>query len=134
MADLKSRFLGTILGAAVGDALGAPYEGLSGRALRRVKDLTSAYRPMGGYPLGQYTDDTQLTLAIAGSLAERGAVDGEDMARRFCELWRRGEIVGQGASCHEAVLKMLQGECSWQDAGTEEGRAGNGSAMRAGPL
>lgn len=134
MADLKSRFVGAILGAAVGDALGASYEGASGGTLRKVKDLTSAYRPIGGYPVGQYTDDTQLTLAIAGSLAERGALDGEDIARRFCELWRSGGIVGQGASCHEAVTKMLRGECSWRDAGTEEGRAGNGAAMRAGPL
>ena len=60
------------MGCAVGDALGAPLEGLSREQISTLQGITDDYRPFlrekNGpntiqYPLGQYTDDTQLTVA-----------------------------------------------------------------------
>lgn len=68
--DLSSRFRGTILGLAIGDALGAPVEFMRrGQILERyglggIKDLDS----WGGFPAGCYTDDTQMSLATAAGL------------------------------------------------------------------
>lgn len=131
--NLRDKFLGAIVGCAVGDALGAPYEGRSRSQLLTYKEIAEDYYPIPGYPLGQYTDDTQLTLAIAESITACRGIDGEDIARRFARLWQMGEIVGAGASCSEAVGNILRG-VPCQQAGTEVGRAGNGTAMRVSPV
>ena len=133
MPELKSKFLGVILGCAVGDALGAPYEGWQGGSLPSSEKLLSGYAPIPGYPLGQYTDDTQLTLAIAEAIIEKDSVNADEIARRFVRLWESGEIVGQGASCTEGVINLIGG-IPPDRSGTGEGRAGNGCAMRAGPI
>lgn len=131
--NLRDRFLGAVVGCAVGDALGAPYEGRSRSQLLTCKEIAEDYHPIAGYPLGQYTDDTQLTLAIAESITECREINGEDIARRFARLWQTGEIVGGGASCSVAAGNILRG-VPWQKAGTEVGRAGNGTAMRVSPV
>jgi ADP-ribosylglycohydrolase len=131
--NLRDKFLGAVVGCAVGDALGAPYEGSSRSQLLTCKEIAEDYHPIGGYPLGQYTDDTQLTLAIAESITACQEINGEDIARRFARLWSVGEIVGAGASCSEAVGNILRG-VPWREAGTEIGRAGNGTAMRVSPV
>ncbi len=133
-ANIEQRFVGTIVGAAVGDALGAPFEGWSAAAMKDVPDLFDGYRRIGAYPSGQYTDDTQLTLALAESLINRRGVDGADIAEKYADLWRTGTIVGQGASCHEAMMKLISGRSDWTQCGSEEGRAGNGTAMRVSPI
>lgn len=56
-ARLRSRVRGALLGAAVGDALGAPFEGSSGGQLPEPEPLR----------LMAYTDDTHMTLATARS-------------------------------------------------------------------
>lgn len=67
--NLQDRFMGCLIGGAVGDALGAPIEFLSRTAILRqfgpqgLTDHTPAY---GG--LGRITDDTQMTLFTADGL------------------------------------------------------------------
>jgi len=130
---MKENFLGTILGCAVGDALGAPFEGLKGSIIRSEENLLGGYRQIPNYPLGQYTDDTQLTLALAETYIANKGFKGTDFARRLAELWAKGEIIGAGLSCTDAVRNLQKGK-PWQESGTEEGRAGNGTAMRASPV
>ncbi|MEJ2239676.1 MAG: ADP-ribosylglycohydrolase family protein, partial [Gemmatimonadales bacterium] len=76
MSDFKSRFLGTILGLAVGDALGAPVEFMRrGQILERYgRGGIKALDSWGGFPAGTYTDDTQMSLATAHGLM-RGMQD-----------------------------------------------------------
>ena len=130
---MKEKFLGTILGCAVGDALGAPFEGLRGSVIRTEENLVKGYKKIPNYPLGQYTDDTQLTLALAETYIANRCFKGTDFARRLAELWAKGEIIGAGRSCTDAVRNIQRGK-RWQEAGTEEGRTGNGTAMRASPV
>ncbi len=130
---LQDKFLGAIVGTAVGDALGAPFEGCSRRTLLGLSGVGETYRSIYNYPLGQYTDDTQLTLVIAESIIECRKVDGANIAKRLAGLWQTGEIVGAGASCAEAAGNILRG-VHWQVAGTAIGHAGNGAAMRVSPV
>ncbi|MFQ5896262.1 MAG: ADP-ribosylglycohydrolase family protein [Nitrospinota bacterium] len=130
---VRDRFAAALLGCAIGDALGAPFEGVRARRMREVPDLLGGFRPHRGLPPGQYTDDTQLTLATAESLAACRGVNGRDMAERMSRFWRERTIVGGGASCRDAMRSYLRGT-PWEECGTEEGRAGNGTAMRASPL
>jgi len=129
---LKERFIGAILGCAVGDALGAPFEGISANKL--FQDGQLDYAPIAGFPRGQYTDDTQMTLAIVRAVLGDGEIKGKSVAEKFAELWRSGEIVGPGASCSEAMRRYIRGDADWDECGTAPGRAGNGTAMRASPI
>jgi len=72
----RDRFIGTLIGCAVGDALGAPFEGKTREAIALIDGLTDAFRPYRSYSAGQYTDDTQQTIAIAKSIIAVGQVDG----------------------------------------------------------
>ncbi|MCY4014004.1 MAG: ADP-ribosylglycohydrolase family protein [Gammaproteobacteria bacterium] len=135
------HFVGALIGCAVGDALGAPIEGWSREEIAMLEGLTDHYRPLprrkagsqAHYPLGQYTDDTQLTVAIARSLVARGAVDGAEIAREFAALWRSGEIVGAGPVADRAVKRLIEG-VRWQDAAVADDLPLNGAAMRIAPV
>jgi len=134
MSRLRDRFFGAIVGCAVGDALGAPFEGAPSSVIHFGPEDTIQFQNIPGYPLGQYTDDTQLTLAMMRAICATDSVDGAEIAREFVKLWQTGEIVGAGASCAEAVHNMLNRGIDWENAGTPQGRAGNGTAMRAAPI
>jgi ADP-ribosylglycohydrolase len=133
--DLRDRFRATLLGCAIGDALGFPFEGSPPEALSRVPELAEDFRPRpkGRYAKGQYTDDTQMTLALAASIAEEGKVDGRAVAARFAQLWRDGIILEAGETTSDSIKRIIKGK-PWMSAGAEIGKAGNGAAMRASPI
>jgi ADP-ribosylglycohydrolase len=79
---LTSRFAGTILGFAIGDALGMPAEFLSRDQIRRYygKPIAGFIKAHPGHacdflPPGSYTDDTQMLLATAECLVECRKMD-----------------------------------------------------------
>jgi len=129
---LEERFIGTIVGCAVGDALGAPFEGIGANNLFQDEPLD--YAPIHGFPRGQYTDDTQMTLAIVRAILSDGEINGETVTEEFAKFWRSGEIIGPGLSCSDAMWRYIRGDAAWDECGTERGRAGNGTAMRASPV
>ena len=71
---LSSRFQGAVLGLAIGDALGRPTEFLG-----TLDEIREKFGPAGvtdleadGHPPGTYTDDTQMSLAVARALIWAG--------------------------------------------------------------
>src|SRR5436305_8149086 len=92
--DLQMRFLGCLVGCAVGDALGAPFEGYWDHQLPNRKALLRNFFEVEGYPRGQYTDDTQLTLATIESVVRRGALEPSDVARSIALLWKTQSVIG----------------------------------------
>lgn len=137
----QEQFAGALIGCAVGDALGAPIEGKSREEIASLDSVTDRFRPLRGrkagreirHPLGQYTDDTQLTVAIVRSLLATGHVDGAAIAREFVSLWQSGEIVGAGPVAHRAVRRLMEG-IDWQDAALPDDLPLNGAAMRIAPI
>ena len=118
----QDQFQGALIGCAVGDALGAPLEGWSRERIGELPSVTDHYRPLARgkeglrYPSGQYTDDTQLTMAIARSLVACQGVDGADIAREFAALWRtRPKSSVQVPVADRAVRRLIEG-VRWQDA------------------
>ena len=132
--DLEDRFRGVFFGCAVGDALGTPLEGKTLPPELTAEELLEGFHEMAGWPRGQYTDDTMLTLALARSVAEHGNVAGGHIIHEFAELWRRGTIVGAGAATNDAIGNYLYKHKPWDQCGAPIGSAGNGAAMRAAPI
>jgi ADP-ribosyl-[dinitrogen reductase] hydrolase len=131
--DLADRVLGCVLGGAVGDALGAPFEGLWSQSIPEPSALLSDFSEFEGFPRGQYTDDTQLTVATLQSIVRRGALDPADVARSIAKLWRSQAVVGPGGACTAAADRLLAGG-HWSESGAPVGQAGNGTAMRTAAL
>lgn len=120
--SLAERIVGCILGGAVGDAMGGPYEGPHG-------PLT--YKPPDVWLL---SDDTQLTLATCEAIAANRRVDPQDVADRFLVWLRDGRITGIGGSTFKALRDLDMG-AHWALSGAQgERAAGNGAAMRTAPL
>jgi ADP-ribosylglycohydrolase len=85
------------------------------------------------YPFGQYSDDTQLARELLRSFQEAGRWDPRAFAARLAELFRERRDIGAGQGTRSAALRLLMG-VPWNEAGTAPPYAGNGAAMRAGPL
>src|SRR3954467_7972074 len=131
----RSRFLGCLLGAAAGEALGAPNEN------RPAAELTSAPREITGggiWAAGEPTDDIQLTLALLRSIVARRKLDLEDVARGYLQ-WFAGRPKSIG-NLTQAALENLRagdpptqsGAIAWEDSGRKA--AGNGSVMCCAPI
>ena len=120
--QLYDRARGCILGGAIGDAMGGPFEGQKG-PLRFCEH--SDWR---------ISDDSQLTLATCEAIIETGKVSPEHIASRFVEWHRARRITGMGSSTLKA-LRDLDAGAHWALAGASgEMAAGNGAAMRIAPL
>jgi ADP-ribosylglycohydrolase len=130
---LTDRVLGCVLGGAVGDALGAPFEGLWSDCIPAPPALLAGFAEYEGFPRGQYTDDTQLTVATLKSVVRRGGIDPGDVARSIAKLWRSQAVVGPGGACTAAADRLLAGG-DWSECGSPVGQAGNGTAMRTAAL
>ena len=134
--EMKDRFRGCLIGQALGDACGFPLEGMP---VKRCQEQASKAvagkleRSEAGFAFGQYTDDTQMAVAIAKSLVSKNTADPDHVSTYFSELWSSGRIVGQGLACRQAILNIQDG-VPWDEAGAPEGRAGNGTAMRTAPV
>lgn len=133
MEKLRDRFIGTLIGTAVGDALGRPFEGWSRRQIEaKVGRVTELLPDLGWRSggAGQYTDDTQLTIAIAESLIGSKGFNLEHLMNRFIE-WLDEPPIGPGYGCLSSIEKFRLGY-TWQEAASDSG--GNGTAMRVSPI
>lgn len=120
--ERKDRIIGCIVGGAIGDALGAPYEGVDPPV-----EIDSTVEPL-------VTDDTILTLATCEAIIAEGRVVPSVIAQHCAESFRAGEVVGIGASTYKALSELAEGG-HWALCGCKgERAAGNGSAMRIAPL
>ncbi|MEX2586440.1 MAG: ADP-ribosylglycohydrolase family protein [Actinomycetota bacterium] len=130
--ELRTRFRGALVGAVVGDALGAPFEGyphqLSAGQLDGVTTAVSELR---------YTDDTALTHALAESLIARGSLDLDHLAGRFSSAYSRDPHRGYGAGAAHLLERVAAGE-DWRGLAANQfggrGSFGNGAAMRVAPV
>ncbi len=128
---------GALLGLAVGDALGAPWEGCSPRAARAAVAAGLDMTGGKGWAPGEWTDDTAMALTLAESIVERGLLDVDDVGRRYI-AWAATRPRDMGRATRHALVGA-------RDAGEARARAlalyerglpaaGNGTVMRASPI
>jgi len=127
---LKSKFLGGMVGSALGDAIGElAFRGLGEAGLRSA---------IGQRDSLIYTDDTAMAIGLAESIIQVGRLDGQHLGDTFRanfkqEPWR-GYALGpptvfslverHGMSYSEAAGNLFGGQGSF----------GNGAAMRIAPV
>ncbi len=125
-------FTGFVLGMAVGDALGLPREGLSGRRARRM---------FGGAPLdhslisgfGLVSDDTEhmRMTALAMCAEPHNAVRFGGLLAWKLRWWLIGLPAGVGLATAKGILRLWM---DWAPDCSGVSSTGNGPAMRAGVL
>ncbi|MEW5945546.1 MAG: ADP-ribosylglycohydrolase family protein [bacterium] len=132
------RFEGCLLGLAVGDALGMPFEGWRPNWIRRreggaVRDFRAA--PRRGLREGMWTDDTKMALHLAESIVGSGGrVVPEDVAHGYVAWFDSGDLRGIGGATFESIMRLKSG-APWERSGkTGAYAAGNGTAMRCAPI
>jgi len=134
----REQFSGCLIGQCLGDALGFPVEGYSPEVCRKyveniLRKIYSEEQVKERILIGQYTDDSQLARELLQSYVECKKFDPRDYARRIAAIFSENRIVGRGRATELAAMRLAKG-VPWEEAGTPPGSAGNGSAMRAGPI
>ena len=127
-SESNTALLGSLLGTAVGDAIGLPYEGLSRRRAARLLGTPDRHRLLFGG--GMVSDDTEHTCLVAQALIAAGG-DHEVFVKRLARglrWWMLGLPAGVGFATLRACLKLWLG-VSPQRSGVFS--AGNGPAMRS---
>ena len=128
-----------IVGLTVGDALGVPVEFKSREYL--IENPVTGMMGHGTYdqPKGTWSDDTSLTLATMNSIAEKKAIDLEDIMKEFVAYARQSkycqyDVFDYGNTTIEAIDRFERGYSVSECGGREEYDNGNGSLMRILPL
>lgn len=103
----RDRYLGALLGLAVGDALGSTVQNAPAGSFNPLSDLTG-----GGpfdLPRGAWTDDTAMALCLAESLLESKGADPRDQVMRYGRWQREGYLssTGQCVGITQTVSRAL---------------------------
>lgn len=134
----RDRFAGCMVGLAVGDAVGFVVEGHGPELCRAYLRDVIDHRQFknlgrGQFPFGQYSDDTQLSRELLCSYVSRKEFDVEGFAMRLGAIFASHRIVGRGRSTDASAKRIVVGD-PLDKTGEPSPAAGNGSAMRAGPI
>jgi ADP-ribosyl-[dinitrogen reductase] hydrolase len=121
-----------LLEAAIGDAYGGCFEwGLEPHEITPFNNLTYQAVQPGLIPPGNYTDDTQMMLAIVEALLADD-LNRLSLADRFVECYRRDERRGYTTAFQCLLMNSYSGKELLSKIGGQSDRSG--SAMRAAPI
>ena len=116
---------GCLLGLAIGDAYGAPFEG------GILERLLWHYIGKTSNGSRRFTDDTQMSIDIVKSFLERKTIEQDHLANAFAQSYKWSRGYGPSAA---KLLKKIKSGKHWRDVNKlkyKEGSMGNGAAMRA---
>jgi poly(ADP-ribose) glycohydrolase ARH3 len=128
------QFQGCLIGQAVADALGAPWEGMPGDLLAELRPAERIVAHVEQREL-RYTDDTQMMIGVVETLLAHGAIDVDALAAAFAENYDPARGYGSGA---RRIISAIGAGEDWRCLAATifngEGSLGNGAAMRVAPL
>jgi len=128
---------GSLVGLAIGDALGTTVEFKLPGTFEPMTDLIG-----GGYfdlEPGQWTDDTSMALCLGDSLIEKKGFDAWDQLTKYSNWYRHGYNSSTGI-CFDIGGATRQAICLYESSGqpycgnADRNMAGNGSIMRLAPI
>lgn len=134
----ENQYKGAIVGFAIGDALGATTEFLTEQQIdRRYGRLTEiSGGGMFDWPLGSYTDDTEMTIAVAKGIVQSPSHPIPYIGQQFLE-WRATDPVDIGITI-QMTFELFNG--NWFETALTTHQLngqksdGNGTLMRCLPV
>lgn len=128
MTDSLHATQGSLIGTAVGDSIGLPYEGLKPR--RAQKFIGKELKQNLIYGKGMFSDDTEHTCMVVQSLIS--CYDNLDCFSKIfswkLRFWLLGLPAGIGLGTLKAIIKLWLG---FPPTKSGVNSAGNGPAMRS---
>ena len=128
---------GSLLGLAVGDALGTTVEFRSPGTFSPLTDLIGG--GVFGLEAGKWTDDTSMALCLGDSLIEKGGFDAFDQLNKYVRWYNEGYNSSIG-NCFDIGNATRQALYLYESTGqpycgdSDRNSAGNGSIMRLAPI
>ncbi len=105
----KTRCIGSLLGTAVGDILGANVEFFSRSEILQEHGLLAHFLDSPARPMGMFTDDTEMTIALAASLVACGAIDGNHCSIAYAQAFTAYPRRGYGPSASQILDLLARG-------------------------
>lgn len=129
---IREGFVGSLLGGAIGDALGKGYEFAQSASISKeeVMDKIKLSKFLS------YTDDTVMMIGLTESLIENKGLKQDKLAYKFLQNFIKEPYRGYGIGTIEFFNLVMNGY-HWKEASKivfKEGSFGNGGAMRIAPI
>ncbi|MBD2015535.1 ADP-ribosylglycohydrolase family protein [Microcoleus sp. FACHB-53] len=122
-----------LLELAIGDAYGAGFEYADSELVQRYNDLSRYIQhPRHQIKPGCYTDDTQMSLAIAETLVAGEPWTPEVLAHRFVTTFKRDPREGYAGKFYRFLLQVQDGQQFLENIIWTSDKSG--AAMRAAPI
>lgn len=121
-----------LLELALGDAYGAGFE-YANELIPKYNDLTSfVAHPKHRISPGSYTDDTQMSLAIAEAIVSEKPWTAEFLAHKFVEVFKRDPREGYATGFYDFLQHVENGQQFLREIRPVSDKSG--AAMRAAPI
>jgi len=128
--DFLDKFQGCLLGVAIGDTLGHPFEGVLRQEIHSNFEDFEEFINTNRKLFTTYTDDTQLTIHTAKALIQGNGFNIDNFIREYVS-WLEDPPIGPGYGCISSIQKLKYG-IPWDQATSNSG--GNGTVMRIAPI
>jgi len=136
---MLGRYRGCMIGSAIGDVVGAPFEGENLIDKYVLQDYFATLNKPPRKKIFYYTDDTAMTRSVAQSLIHSNGFNEVDMAKKFVKEYFKephrgygGNVVNVFKELKESRFVDVYAPASTQFNGS--GSYGNGGAMRVAPV
>ncbi len=135
-----SKVVDSIIGHAIGDAMGVPTEFCIREKLQKhpvTKMIGYGQHPV---PAGSFSDDTSMEIALIDSYINKGKFDYDDIMTNFyywlhdSKFTATGEVFDAGRTCIQAIINYTKGYEPLDCGLKGEDNNGNGSLMRILPV
>ncbi|MEO5953862.1 MAG: ADP-ribosylglycohydrolase family protein, partial [Chloroflexia bacterium] len=122
-----------LLELAIGDAYGAGFEYASPDLIKRHNNLSGYVKhPRHAFDPGRYTDDTQMSLAIAEAIVSAEPWTPQRLADRFVQAFQRDPREGYAGNFYNFIQEVRDGSQFLADIRPHSDKSG--AAMRACPI
>ena len=135
-----SKFIDSIIGHAIGDAMGVPTEFCTREHLLAKPVTQMVGSAKTGQPAGSWSDDTSMEIATIDSIIQNKGFNYDDIMTKW-EEWinyakytANNDTFDVGRTCLQAINKHHKGEKALNCGVDGEQNNGNGSLMRTLPV
>jgi len=130
MTDIKAKYLGGMVGSALGDAIGElAFQYPEKEGLCTQLDRSTEFR---------YTDDSAMSIGLAESILRKGCLDQQDLGDTFRYNYQKEPWRGYASGPPTIFSMVEQSGITYAEAARSlfggGGSLGNGAAMRIAPV